>query len=272
LTAPLEGGPYGRLLEDLSSRYQLFASCAADQLSYEDPLGLEGGVFGHYLADGLSGAADGDRDGVIRLNELVRYVTAQVQGWSRANLEPDDRPQKPVRLPSAGSADLALAFDPLRTRAVAAEATLRRLAARLSPDERRDAQTALRAGTDGQGRLNAAGSVFADWLLEVAASLSGSGSPPDTGGTSANPPIGLDTYRAYRGALVQSPQSPQGTLYRLLPPLQALSALPHLEEPGDAGKAWRDQTERLNRGELSPDEFSDWMDDWLSNSAMPPGD
>jgi hypothetical protein len=269
---PLEGGSYGQLLDELSSRYLLFASCAADQLSYEDPLNLEGGVFGHYLADGLSGAGDEDRDGVVRLNEVIRYVTTEVQGWCRTNLEPDDRPQRPVRLPTGGADDFAVASDPLRTRAVAAEAALRRLAGRLTAEERRDAEAALNAGTDRDGRLNVAGSVFAEWVLEVDASLSAAGSPPERSGADARHEndITLDRYRAYRRIVAQSPESAEATLYRLLPPRLALMAVARLDQPGEAGRVWRDQAGRLRQGELSPEAFGDWMDDWLQNTPPAP--
>jgi hypothetical protein len=83
----------------------------------------------------------------------------------------------------------------------------------------------------------------------------------------ADPLITLQSYRKYRQTVTQSTVSPQATLYRKLPPRLALAAVPQVEAPGEAGKVWRDQTERLRSGELTPDEFSDWMDDWLSHAA-----
>ena len=108
-------------MSTLSTRYRLFASCGADELSYEDPLGTQAGVFSYYLAEGLGGQADADQDGVVRLDELIAYVGAAVQSWCRQNLELNDLPQRPRCLPDRWRDSLPLAFDPLRTRAVAYE-------------------------------------------------------------------------------------------------------------------------------------------------------
>jgi uncharacterized caspase-like protein len=99
---------YGRILEDLGGHCLVFASCGADELSYEDPLGLEAGVFGHYMAEGLSGKAAAHGDRVVRLDDLAAYVERHVQEWSRANLDKDDPPERPVRIPSGWHDDLPL--------------------------------------------------------------------------------------------------------------------------------------------------------------------
>ena len=105
----LGGERYGQVLHDLGGHCRLFASCGADELSYEDPLGLEAGVFGHYLAEGLSGKAAASGERVVRLEALVAYVERRVQEWCRANLEKDDPPERPVRIPSGWRDDLPLA-------------------------------------------------------------------------------------------------------------------------------------------------------------------
>ena len=50
----------------MAGQLRLFVSCGSDELSYEDPLGVQAGVFSYYLAEALSGAADTNRDGVVR--------------------------------------------------------------------------------------------------------------------------------------------------------------------------------------------------------------
>src|SRR5205823_4942776 len=130
------GAQYGTLLNHLQDRYRLFASCATDQYSYEDTLGLKAGVFAHYLAEGLAGSADANHDGVIELNELVDYVDAHVRDWCRATLEPGQPVQTPTRLPAGWSDNLPLAFTPWRV----ARDALTRLGVALTPAEHREAE------------------------------------------------------------------------------------------------------------------------------------
>ena len=42
------------------------------------------GIFTHYLVEGLKGAADGNRDGIVTLQELYEYVESQVSRKSRS--------------------------------------------------------------------------------------------------------------------------------------------------------------------------------------------
>ena len=42
------------------------------------------GLFTHYLVQGLRGAADLDRDGIVSLQELYQYLEEQVSQKSRA--------------------------------------------------------------------------------------------------------------------------------------------------------------------------------------------
>ncbi len=247
--APLAGADYERLLNDLSSHTMLFASCAADQISYEDPVGLEAGVFGHYLFEGLSGKADADQDGVVRLGEVAGYVEAGVRGWCDTRLEGSETQQRPVRLPDRWTSDLPLAFDPDQLYLEAGRAALKRLGAKLTPAERRDAETALRTRE---------GVLLAEWLPELEAA-----------GTTAAAPVTLEQYRAFRRVVIEEPSSPRAGLYRHLPPRQALSADALLSLPGDAGVAWRHQAENLARGLLKPEDFTGWMDDWLELHPNP---
>jgi uncharacterized caspase-like protein len=45
---------------------------------------LGAGIFTHYLVQGLNGAADLDRDGIVSLQELYSYVEQEVSRKSRA--------------------------------------------------------------------------------------------------------------------------------------------------------------------------------------------
>jgi uncharacterized caspase-like protein len=105
----LAGQRYGRILGELGGACHVFASCGADELSYEDPLGLEAGVFAHFAAEGLSGRA-ASHGGAVRLDDLVTYVESHVRDWCRANLEKDDLPQQPVCLPAGWHDDLPLCY------------------------------------------------------------------------------------------------------------------------------------------------------------------
>jgi uncharacterized caspase-like protein len=106
--SPLTPATYGSILNDLGGHCRVFASCGADELSYEDPLGLEAGVFGHYLAEGLSGKAAAPGKQAVHLDDLVAYVERHVQEWCRANLDKEDPPERPVRIPSGWHEDLPL--------------------------------------------------------------------------------------------------------------------------------------------------------------------
>jgi len=105
----LGGLSYGRVLADLGSMCHVFASCGADELSYEDPLGLEAGVFSYFAAEALAGKA-ATHAGAVRLDDLVSYVDAHVRDWCRTNLEKDDRPQQPVCLPTGWRDNVPLSY------------------------------------------------------------------------------------------------------------------------------------------------------------------
>ena len=62
---------------DTNPHFHVFSSSTGDQtsLGYD---AAQAGLFTYYLALGLQGEADGNNDGTIVLDELVRYVTEQV--------------------------------------------------------------------------------------------------------------------------------------------------------------------------------------------------
>jgi uncharacterized caspase-like protein len=61
----------------------IITAARASEVSLELP-DLGHGLFTHYLLQGMRGAADLDRDGVIELHELYQYVEQQVTQKSRA--------------------------------------------------------------------------------------------------------------------------------------------------------------------------------------------
>ncbi len=66
-----------------------FSASDANQLSQEDKRWGGGhGVFTHYILEGLKGAADSDHDGIVRLGELVYYVSDNVRRDTRAQQSP----------------------------------------------------------------------------------------------------------------------------------------------------------------------------------------
>ena len=78
----------------------VLSSCAPGQQSWASA-DLGQSVFGHYVAQGLSGKADVNGDGTVRVEELGRYVTAHTQHWV-ANNRDDGIGQTPVMFPSIG--------------------------------------------------------------------------------------------------------------------------------------------------------------------------
>jgi formylglycine-generating enzyme required for sulfatase activity len=56
----------------------VLASCAPGQISWEDE-GLKHGVFMHHVLDGLSGKADGNKNGRVTLGELYDYASSETK-------------------------------------------------------------------------------------------------------------------------------------------------------------------------------------------------
>lgn len=81
-------------LGDMDSRgFATLASCSQGQKSYEDEK-LKHGVFTFYIMQGLTGAADADRDGRVTFEELYGYVSDSTR---RHVLKTYQRPQVPMR-------------------------------------------------------------------------------------------------------------------------------------------------------------------------------
>ena len=80
-------------LRVLPHGWSVLLSCGPNEFSLEDPEVGEHGIFSHFLAEGLGGKADLDRDGVVSLAELAQYLGRRVAGQARAVIEEDrDRP------------------------------------------------------------------------------------------------------------------------------------------------------------------------------------
>ena len=79
--------------------FRLLAS-RADQLSYEDKrFGGGHGCFTWYLLEGLRGKADRDTDGVVRIGELLDYLSEQVPKATQSLQHPRAAGDIDVRLP-----------------------------------------------------------------------------------------------------------------------------------------------------------------------------
>lgn len=84
-----------------------YASCKSNELSYEWPE-KQHGVFTYYLAEGLRGEADGNKDGYIMFSEVADYVALNVAKWARQK----GRSQTPYIVNQSGSPRITLAKDP----------------------------------------------------------------------------------------------------------------------------------------------------------------
>jgi tetratricopeptide (TPR) repeat protein len=252
---------YQRFLSDGLEGCYLLVSCGQTEYSYEDPIGLKGGVFAHFLEQGLAGDGDKDGDGVVQLGELASYVETKVRAWC---LPPDGggsklgrATQTPQRFPPSGwTEDVPLVVTPVG----AARAALERLRAHLGPTEYQEAEAGLRSDPDR--------SILTAWLLELDASLPEAAGSRQQGPEENYPAITLAEYRRYREALRGNPDSLTGQVYRILPPRQALLAVQHLPagdtpQPTQAEQEWSGQVGRLIRKEVPPDRFLDWVDDRL---------
>ncbi len=81
----------------------IFQSCASGQVSFENN-SLEHGLFTWYLVQGLRGAADTDRDGTLKLLDVLSYTIEKTRDESRKIY---DKPQVPYYY-SGDSTDLVL--------------------------------------------------------------------------------------------------------------------------------------------------------------------
>jgi hypothetical protein len=73
-------------LRVLPHGWSVLLGCGPGQLSLEDPVMAQHGIFTHFLAAGLGGEADLDNDGVVSLAELIQYIGGRVSRQARAVL------------------------------------------------------------------------------------------------------------------------------------------------------------------------------------------
>lgn len=64
--------------------FVVLSSCKRDEVSWEDNE-LKHGVFSYYLAEGLKGNADFDRNSIISVSELNKFVFENVSSWALAH-------------------------------------------------------------------------------------------------------------------------------------------------------------------------------------------
>jgi hypothetical protein len=69
-----------------------FFSCASGQQSFEDPT-LKHGIFFHHVLKGWKGAADGNGDGRVAIEELGSYVRRETKEYARVSLKTVQIPQ-----------------------------------------------------------------------------------------------------------------------------------------------------------------------------------
>lgn len=79
--APVSINVFYKAFEDTKGGVALLMSSKAEELSLEDH-GLRQGVFTYYLLNGLRGDADYNRDNIITITELYRYVYAKVRQYT----------------------------------------------------------------------------------------------------------------------------------------------------------------------------------------------
>ncbi|HUT93396.1 MAG TPA: caspase family protein [Thermoguttaceae bacterium] len=80
----------GRLLEAIqhgAQGWSTLLSCSPGEESLEDLSWGQHGIFSHFLAEGLRGEADLNRDGVVSLAELVQYVADRVPSQAEAVID-----------------------------------------------------------------------------------------------------------------------------------------------------------------------------------------
>ncbi len=73
--------PYYMAFENSAKGTALMLSSKSEEYSLEDG-GLRSGIFSHFLVRGLKGAADADRNSVVTLEELYRYVHSEVRRYT----------------------------------------------------------------------------------------------------------------------------------------------------------------------------------------------
>jgi hypothetical protein len=79
--APVSLDRYYQAFEESEGGIALLMSSKAEELSLEDH-GLRQGVFTYYLLNGLRGAADTNRDNIVSIREIHKYVTPKVREYT----------------------------------------------------------------------------------------------------------------------------------------------------------------------------------------------
>ncbi|MFO1512224.1 MAG: caspase family protein [Verrucomicrobiota bacterium] len=67
-----------------SEGWVVMAACRESELAHDHEK-FQHGVFTHYLIEGLSGAADVRRRGIVSVNDLQEYVSEKVISWAQSN-------------------------------------------------------------------------------------------------------------------------------------------------------------------------------------------
>ncbi len=93
---------------DQPSGSVFFAATSGTDVAFEVEE-LQGSLFSHHLVDGLYGAADGNHDGLVTIDELYQHVYKQMAGYAAAL--PAARAQKPeYRVDLQGRGALVLSY------------------------------------------------------------------------------------------------------------------------------------------------------------------
>jgi uncharacterized caspase-like protein len=67
------------------------ASCAEGQKAHEDPA-MSHGVYSNFMIKGLNGAADGDENGEITVQELTQYVAKETKNYVKNKFQQEQNP------------------------------------------------------------------------------------------------------------------------------------------------------------------------------------
>lgn len=67
--------------------WSLLIACGPNEVSLEDPEWGAHGIFSHFLATGLRGEADLDRDGIVSLPELVQFLAVRIPKQAEAVID-----------------------------------------------------------------------------------------------------------------------------------------------------------------------------------------
>lgn len=123
----------------------VLAACDVGQVSWENAA-VGNGVFTHYLLEALRGKARPDALGLIRVDEVARYVSTEVAAWSRQNTK---ALQQPWFEGPEVARQIPLAVDPAAAGAVRDRLKRLRevfLRGEIEPEQMREAERLLTSG------------------------------------------------------------------------------------------------------------------------------